>query len=100
MLCHATRKTVSDSGDKLSDDEKEQIEVAVKELEDAVKAENVEQIEEATKTLNDVLTPLSSKLYNQQQDGQPNPSEATEDSQSNDDNTVEADFEEVQEEDK
>ena len=100
MLCHATRKTVSDSSDKLSDDEKEQIEVAVKELEDAVKTENVEQIEEATKTLNDVLTPLSSKLYNQQQDGQPNPSEATEDSQSNDDNTVEADFEEVQEEDK
>ena len=100
MLCHATRKTVSDSGDKLSDDEKEQIEVAVKELEDAVKTENVEQIEEATKALNDVLTPLSSKLYNQQQDGQPNPSEATEDSQSNDDNTVEADFEEVQEEDK
>ena len=100
MLCHATRKTVSDSGEKLSDDEKEQIEVAVKELEDAVKTENVEQIEEATKTLNDVLTPLSSKLYNQQQDGQPNPSESTEDSQSNDDNTVEADFEEVQEEDK
>ncbi len=100
MLCHATRKTVSDSGDKLSDDEKEQIEVAVKGLEDAVKAENVEQIEEATKTLNDVLTPLSSKLYNQQQDGQPNPSEGTEDSQSNDENTVEADFEEVQEEDK
>ena len=100
MLCHATRKTVSDSGDKLSDEEKEQIEVAVKGLEDAVKAENVEQIEEATKALNDVLTPLSSKLYNQQQDGQPNTSEGTEDSQSSDDNTVEADFEEVKEEDK
>ena len=100
MLCHATRKTVSDSGDKLSDDEKEQIEVAVTSLEEAVKAENNEQIEEATKTLNDVLTPLSSKLYSQQQDGQSNPSEDGENSQSNDDNTVEADFEEVQEEDK
>ena len=100
MLCHATRKTVSDSGDKLSDEEKEQIEAAVKGLEDAAKAENVEQIEEATKTLNDVLTPLSSKLYNQQQDGEPIPSEGAEDSQSSDDNTVEADFEEVQEEDK
>ena len=100
MLCHATRKTVSDSGDKLSDEEKEQIELAVKGLEDAVKAENVEQIEEATKTLNDVLTPLSSKLYNQQQQGESNPSEDAEDSQSSDDNTVEADFEEVQEEDK
>ena len=100
MLCHATRKTVTDSGDKLSDEEKEQIEAAVKGLEDAVKAENVEQIEEATKSLNDVLTPLSSKLYNQQQDGESNPSEDAEDSQSSDDNTVEADFEEVQEEDK
>ena len=100
MLCHATRKTVTDSGDKLSDEEKEQIEAAVKGLEDAVKAENVEQIEEATKSLNDVLTPLSSKLYNQQQDGESNPSEGAEDSQSSDDNTVEADFEEVQEEDK
>ena len=100
MLCHATRKTISDSGDKLSDDEKEQIEVAVASLEEAAKAENIEQIEEATKTLNDVLTPLSSKLYSQQQDGQSNPSEDGENSQSNDDNTVEADFEEVQEEDK
>jgi len=100
MLCHATRKTVSDSGDKLSDDEKEQIEVAVASLEEAAKAENIEQIEEATKTLNDVLTPLSSKLYSQQQEGQSNPSEDGENSQSNDDNTVEADFEEVQEEDK
>ena len=100
MLCHATRKTVSDSGDKLSDDEKEQIEAAVTNLEEAAKAENIEQIEETTKTLNDVLTPLSSKLYNQQQEGQSNPSEDGENSQSNDDNTVEADFEEVQEEDK
>ena len=99
MLCHATRKTVSDSGDKLSDGEKEQIEVAVTNLEEAAKAENIEQIEEATKTLNDVLTPLSSKLYNQQE-GQSNPSEDGESPQSNDDNTVEADFEEVQEEDK
>ena len=65
-----------------------------------MKAENIEQIEEATKTLNDVLTPLSSKLYSQQQEGQPDPSEDGENSQSNDDNTVEADFEEVQEEDK
>ena len=100
MLCHATRKTVTDSGDKLSDEEKEQIEEAVKGLEEAVKSENVEQIEEATKTLNDVLTPLSSKLYNQQQDNQAQPGDVAEESQESDDNTVDADFEEVQEEDK
>ncbi len=100
MLCHATRKTVTDSEDKLSDEEKEQIEEAVKGLEEAVKSENVEQIEEATKTLNDVLTPLSSKLYNQQQDNQAQPGDVAEESQESDDNTVDADFEEVQEEDK
>jgi len=100
MLCHATRKTVSDSEDKLSDDEKQKVEEAVKSLEEAVKSENVEQIEDATKQLNDVLTPLSSKLYNQQQNEQSSPEDGSEDSQSNDDNTVEADFEEVQEEDK
>jgi len=99
MLCHATRKTIADSGDKLSDDEKEQIENAVKGLEEAVKSENTEQIEEATKTLNDVLTPLSSKLYNQQE-AQSSPDMDAENSQASDDNTVEADFEEVQEEDK
>ena len=99
MLCHATRKTVADSGDKLSDDEKEQVENAVKGLEEAVKSENTEQIEEATKTLNDVLTPLSSKLYSQQE-AQSSPDMDAEDSQASDDNTVEADFEEVQEEDK
>ena len=65
-----------------------------------MKTENVEHIEEATKKLNDVLTPLSSKLHNQQQDGHENPSEDTEDSQNSSDNTVDADFEEVQEEDK
>ena len=99
MLCHATRKTIADSGDKLSDDEKEQIENAVKGLEEAVKSENTEQIEEATKTLNDVLTPLSSKLYSQQE-AQSSPDMDAENSQASDDNTVEADFEEVQEEDK
>ena len=99
MLCHATRKTVSDSGDKLSDDEKEQIETAVKGLEEAVKSENIDQIEEATKKLNDTLTPLSSKLYNQKE-AQSSPDMEAEDSQTSDDNTVEADFEEVQEEDK
>ena len=100
MLCHATRKTVSDSEEKLTEDEKVQIEEAVKALEEAVKSENVEQIEEATKALNDVLTPLSSKLYNQQQGEKPSSDQGSEDSQSTDDNTVEADFEEVQEEEK
>ena len=59
MLVHATRKTVDESGDKLSDDEKESIEKAVTDLENAIKEENIDSIEASTKSLNDVLTPLS-----------------------------------------
>ena len=93
MLCHATRKTIDESGEKLTEDEKQQVEEYVKNLEKAVKTENTEEIESATKALNDVLTPLSSKLYNQneqQNNSDDQPKEKSE-------NTVDADFEEVKE---
>ena len=95
MLVHATRKTVDESGDKLSDDEKESIEKAVTDLENAIKEENIESIEASTKSLNEVLTPLSEKLY------QPGEDQGTseEPNNSDDENTVEAEFEEVKEED-
>ena len=94
MLCHATRKTIDESGEKLTEDEKQQVEESVKNLEKAVKTENIEEIESATKALNDVLTPLSSKLYNQNE--QQNNSDDQSDEKP-EDNTVDADFEEVKE---
>merc|ERR1712070_721323 len=70
MLVHATRKTIDESGEKLSDDEKKQVEDAVVTLEESIASENVESIESSTKNLNDVLTPLTQKLYKQEnQDG-------------------------------
>ena len=95
MLVHATRKTVDESGDKLSDDEKESIEKAVTDLENAIKEENIESIEASTKSLNDVLTPLSEKLYQAGEDQ----GVSEEPNNSDDENTVEAEFEEVKEED-
>jgi len=95
MLVHATRKTVDESGDKLSDDEKESIEKGVTDLENAIKEENIDSIETSTKSLNDVLTPLSEKLYQASED-QGVPEETN---NSDDENTVEAEFEEVKEED-
>ena len=95
MLVHATRKTVDESGDKLSDDEKESIEKAVTDLENAIKEENIESIEASTKSLNEVLTPLSEKLYQPGEDQ----GMSEEPNNSDDENTVEAEFEEVKEED-
>jgi molecular chaperone DnaK len=96
MLVHATRKTIEESGDKLTDDEKSQVEDAIVELEKAITSENIESIEAATKGVNEVLTPLTQKLYTSEGDAQPQDDGSAE----NSDNTVDAEFEEVKEEDK
>ena len=100
MLVHATRKTISESGDKLTDEEKDQVETAVKSLEEAIKSENVESIETSTKELNDVLTPLTQKLYTPEEGATASDSEGDASSDEAGDNTVDAEFEEVKEEDK
>ena len=100
MLVHATRKTISESGDKLTDEEKDQVENAVKSLEEAIKSENVESIETSTKELNDVLTPLTQKLYTPEEGAAASDSEGDASSDNAGDNTVDAEFEEVKEEDK
>ena len=100
MLIHATRKTIDESGDKLSDEEKNSVEEAIKSLEGAVASENVESIESSTKNLNDVLTPLTQKLYKQDNpEGEEVTNGDNEDNQASD-NTVDAEFEEVKEEEK
>ena len=98
MLVHATRKTIEESEDKLEDEEKNQVEEALKVLEEAISSEDIEAIESATKNLNDVLTPLTQKLYKQESaEGQ---SDTNTDEDSSSENTVDAEFEEVKEEEK
>ena len=98
MLVHATRKTIDESDNKLSDDEKKQVEDAVISLEEAIASDNIDSIESSTKSLNDVLTPLTQKLYKQESpEGGP---ESDSEAQDSSENTVDAEFEEVEEEDK
>ena len=96
MLVHATRKSISEAGDKLTDEEKDSVEAATLKLEEAIKLDNLDSIEEATKSLNEILSPLTQKLYPQADDASPDV--AQEDSET--ENTVDAEFEEVQEEEK
>ena len=98
MLVHATRKTIEESDDKLEDDEKSQVEEALKGLEEAIASEEIESIESATKNLNDVLTPLTQKLYKQESPEGQSQTDTSEDESS--ENTVDAEFEEVKEEEK
>ena len=98
MLVHATRKTIEESDDKLEEDEKKQVEEALKSLEEAISSEDIEAIESSTKNLNDVLTPLTQKLYKQEnQDGN---SESESTSEESSENTVDAEFEEVKDDEK
>jgi molecular chaperone DnaK len=96
MLVHATRKSISEAGDNLTDDEKDSVESSTVKLEEAIKQDSLEAIEEATKNLNEVLTPLTQKLYPQAEEGSSDGAEET----SSDENTVDAEFEEVKEEEK
>ena len=96
MLVHATRKSISEAGDRLTEEEKESVETSTVNLEEAIKQDSLEAIEEATKNLNEVLTPLTQKLYPQAEEG----SSETTDDNSSDENTVDAEFEEVKEEEK
>ena len=96
MLVHATRKSISEAGDKLTDEEKDAVETSTVKLEEAIKQDSLEAIEEATKNLNEVLTPLTQKLYPQAEESSPDSAEET----SSDENTVDAEFEEVKEEEK
>ena len=96
MLVHATRKSISEAGDNLTDEEKDAVEESTVKLEEAIKQDNLDAIEEATKKLNEVLTPLTQKLYPQAEEGSTDATEET----SSDENTVDAEFEEVKEEEK
>lgn len=95
-LVHATRKTLTDAGDKVDVAEKEKIEAAITALEDAMKSGEIEQIEARTNELTEASSGLAQKMYAEQQaaSGQAGAEGASESSGSADD-AVDAEFEEV-----
>ncbi|MBQ0759435.1 MAG: molecular chaperone DnaK [Zhongshania sp.] len=97
-LANATRKTVEEAGDKASDEEKAAIEAALVEVDEAVKGDDVEKIEEATKKLTEASSGLAQKMYAEQaaQAG----AAGDEQSQAGGDDVVDAEFEEVKDDDK
>ena len=99
-LIHGCKKTLDESADKVEPSEKESIEAAIGDLEEALKGEDKNQIEEKTKSLADASSSLAQRLYaEQQQEAQTNENNSESDSSnSSNDEVVDADFEEVKEE--
>ena len=97
-LIHGARKAVADAGEKATQEEKDSIESAASELEDALKGENKEEIEAKIAVLSEASAGLAQKMYAEQAEAGQQETEAGGSTEDND--AVEAEFEEVKEDDK
>jgi len=97
-LAHATRKTLKEAEDKVDASEKAEIEAAIEEVEVACRGEDADAINSAVEKLTTVSSSLAQKLYADQQAG--TGAGAEEAASDNPDDVVDAEFEEVKEDDK
>lgn len=99
-LIHSTEKTISDLGDKAPEADKSTVEAAIAELKTALEGDDADDIKAKTESLAQLSMKLGEALY------QANQAEAEEDGDDDaakantDDDVVDADFEEVEDDDK
>ncbi|RZO20858.1 MAG: molecular chaperone DnaK [SAR92 clade bacterium] len=94
-LAHAAKKTLEEAGDKASDEEKAAIEAGIKQVEEAVQGDDKDAIDEAAKVLSEASAGLAQKLYAEQAEA----GEQGEGQQAPGDDAMDAEFEEVKDED-
>ena len=100
-LVHSCKKTLEEAGDKAEAEEKEAIEKGISELEEVLKSDDKDQIDEKIKALSEASASLAQKLYQEQQDkDSAQDNEPAEEGDASDSDAVDADFEEVKEEEK
>jgi len=102
-LIHSTEKTISELGDKASDADKSTVETAIEELKSALEGDDVDDIKAKSESLAQVSMKLGEALYQAEQaeagEGEGDPVDASDDASENED-VVDADFEEVDDDDK
>ena len=99
-LVHSCKKTLEEAGDKAEAEEKEAIEKGISELEEALKTDDKDQIDEKIKALSEASASLAQKLYEEQQAKDTAQEGETPEEGAADSDAVDADFEEVKEEEK
>ncbi|MEX0732949.1 MAG: molecular chaperone DnaK [Aquisalimonadaceae bacterium] len=95
-MIHATRKSLKDLGDKVSATEKQSVESAIEDLENVIKGEDKDAIDAKTQALAEVSGKLAEKLYGQGEEGE---AAKPEGGKTESDDVVDAEFEEVKDED-
>ncbi len=100
-LVYSTKKSMEELGDKVEDQEKQDIEAAITEVEEAVKGDDKGVIEEKTQKLTEVAGKLAERAYQQaaaaggDADGGGGDRPADGNNGAGDENVVDAEFEEV-----
>ncbi len=101
-MVHSVRKSLTEYGDKLEAEEKEKIEAAIKDVEEAIKGDDKDDIEAKTNTLMTASQKLGEKMYADMQATQgaagAEGGQAAGDAEQTkpaDDNVVDAEFKEV-----
>ena len=95
-IIHSAEKGIADAGDKITNEEKDPVEEAIKDLKEVLESENLTAIQEKTASLSQAAMKIGEKLYQQEQENSENSSEG--DNGADDADIVDADFEEVKEE--
>lgn len=98
-MMHATKKSMAEAGDKLTDDEKQPVLDAIAALESVLSSDDQEEIEAKTKALTDASAKIAEKLYASADSGA-QATDAGGQSRSADDDVVDAEFEEVKDDEK
>ena len=100
-LLHSTEKNLKEHGSKVSETDKKAIETASANLRNALKGTDIEDIKKKTQDLIQNSMKLGEAIYKSQQSAKPenSPKEAKKE-EKKDDNVVDADFEEVKDENK
>ena len=99
-LLHSTEKNLKEHGSKVSDGDKKAIEDASANLRNALKGTDIEEIKKKTQDLVQASMKLGEAIYKSQQGAKPEDKNDTKKEDKKDDNVVDADFEEVKDENK
>ncbi|MFL2887039.1 MAG: molecular chaperone DnaK [Candidatus Pelagibacter sp.] len=101
-LLHSTEKNLKEHGSKVSDIDKKAIEDASANLRNATKGTDIEEIKKKTQDLVQASMKLGEAIYKSQQSAKPGdaPKDAKKEEGKKDDNVVDADFEEVKDDNK
>ncbi len=94
QMIHASEKSLKDLGDKVTDDEKKNIEAAIEETKEVLKGDDVDAIKAKTDALTTVAGELAQRVYAEQGGDAAGAAPGTEEAPK-DDNVVDAEFEEV-----